>query len=99
MLSQCPDSLEINFIVFHCQDGYRVGMSLEDLKGSDVLLADRIEGKPLTIVHGAPFRLIAPAHYGYKSAKHICKMECLSSTKSIARRSQIHESPAGACDL
>ena len=40
MLSQCPDSLEINFIVFHCQDGYRVGMSLEDLKGSDVLLVD-----------------------------------------------------------
>jgi DMSO/TMAO reductase YedYZ molybdopterin-dependent catalytic subunit len=30
---------------------------------------------PLTIEHGAPVRLVAPAHYGYKSAKHLARIE------------------------
>ena len=64
-----------NFVVFRCQDGYRVSLLLEDLMAADVILADRLEGQPLPIAHGAPLRLIAPAHYGYKSAKHINKIE------------------------
>ena len=35
------------------------------------MLADSLNGKPLTIENGAPHRLVAPAHYGYKNAKHI----------------------------
>jgi len=30
---------------------------------------------PLPIAHGAPLRLLAPAHYGYKSVKHINRIE------------------------
>jgi DMSO/TMAO reductase YedYZ molybdopterin-dependent catalytic subunit len=57
------------------QDGARTGMLLDDLLGHDVLLADRLNGEPLSIDHGAPLRLIAPAHYGYKSAKHLAQIE------------------------
>ncbi|MBL8513172.1 MAG: molybdopterin-dependent oxidoreductase, partial [Betaproteobacteria bacterium] len=32
---------------------------------------DRLDGQPLDIAHGAPLRLVAPAHYGYKSVKHV----------------------------
>ena len=42
-------------------------LPLEDLLAPDVLLADRLEGQPLPVAHGAPLRLVAPAHYGYKS--------------------------------
>ncbi len=63
------------FVVFTGQDGYRVGMQLEDLLAPDVMLADTLEGQPLPIAHGAPLRLVAPAHYGYKNAKHIKGIE------------------------
>jgi DMSO/TMAO reductase YedYZ molybdopterin-dependent catalytic subunit len=40
-----------------------------------VLLADRLNGEPLSIAHGAPLRLVAPAHYGYKSVKHVNRID------------------------
>ncbi len=66
---------DARLVVFRCQDGYRARLPLDDLLASDVLLADRLDGKPLTIEHGAPLRLVAPAHYGYKNAKHLTRVE------------------------
>jgi DMSO/TMAO reductase YedYZ molybdopterin-dependent catalytic subunit len=60
-----------NFVLLKAQDGYRTSLPLEDLLHEDVLLADRLDGEPLGIEHGAPLRLVAPAHYGYKSVKHL----------------------------
>lgn len=56
-------------------DGYRACLRLDDALAEDVLLADHLDGAPLTTEHGAPLRLVAPAHYGYKSVKHICAIE------------------------
>jgi len=64
-----------NFVVFKAQDGYSVSLPLQDLLADDVLLAHSLDGKPLTISHGAPIRLIAPSHYGYKNPKHIKAIE------------------------
>jgi DMSO/TMAO reductase YedYZ molybdopterin-dependent catalytic subunit len=50
-------------------------MLLTDLLNPDVLLADTLNGRPLCVEHGAPLRLVAPKHYGYKSVKHLCRME------------------------
>ena len=63
------------FVVLHGQDGYRVSMQLEDLLAPDVMLADSLNGSSLGLEHGAPLRLIAPAHYGYKNMKHIAAIE------------------------
>ena len=60
-----------NFVVLGAQDGYRSSLPLADLLNDDVLLADRLDGQPLSVAHGAPLRLIAPAHCGYKSVKHL----------------------------
>ena len=51
-------------VVFRGQDGYACSMQLADLLAADVLLADSVEGRGLGIEHGAPLRLVAPAHYG-----------------------------------
>jgi DMSO/TMAO reductase YedYZ molybdopterin-dependent catalytic subunit len=40
-----------------------------------VLLADTLGGEPLNVAHGAPLRLVAPAHYGYKNLKHLAAIE------------------------
>ena len=66
---------DARFIILRCQDGYRTSMPLSDLMAPDVLLVDRLDGKPLPIAHGAPLRLVAPAHYGYKNAKHLRGIE------------------------
>lgn len=57
------------------QDGARTTMQLEDLLAPDVLIATMLNGEPLTVAHGAPMRLVAPAHYGYKSVKHLSRIE------------------------
>jgi DMSO/TMAO reductase YedYZ molybdopterin-dependent catalytic subunit len=57
------------------QDGARTTMRLEDLLAPDVLIATTLDGEPLAVEHGAPMRLIAPAHYGYKSVKHLSRIE------------------------
>jgi len=64
------------------QDGARTTMLLEDLLAPDVLIATRLDGAPLSVAHGGPMRLVAPAHYGYKSVKHLSRIElCFDEAK------------------
>lgn len=66
---------DANFVVLKGQDGARTSLLLEDILSPEVLLADRLNGKPLSIEHGGPLRLVAPSHYGYKSIKHLNRVE------------------------
>ena len=75
ILPNAKSGSEMRFVVLRCQDGYRTSLPLADLLASDVLIVDRLNDQPLTIEHGAPIRLVAPAHYGYKSAKHLDRIE------------------------
>ncbi len=68
-------SSRARWVVFVGLDGYRACLRLDDALADDVLLADRLDGAPLGVDHGAPVRLIAPAHYGYKNVKHVCAIE------------------------
>jgi DMSO/TMAO reductase YedYZ molybdopterin-dependent catalytic subunit len=65
----------LGFAILRGQDGYRTALPLADLLAPDVLIVDRLNEQPLTVEHGAPIRLLAPAHYGYKSAKHLVGIE------------------------
>jgi DMSO/TMAO reductase YedYZ molybdopterin-dependent catalytic subunit len=62
------------WVMLRGQDGYRTLLPLTDLLAEGVLLADRLEGRPLPVEHGAPWRLVAPAHYGYKQVKHLARL-------------------------
>jgi DMSO/TMAO reductase YedYZ molybdopterin-dependent catalytic subunit len=52
-------------------DGFSASLPLEDALADDVLLATALDRRPLPLEHGAPLRLVAPAHYGYKSVRHL----------------------------
>jgi DMSO/TMAO reductase YedYZ molybdopterin-dependent catalytic subunit len=69
-----PDS-RVAWGLLRGQDGYGSILPIEDLLAPSVLLADRLNGEPLDIAHGAPCRLIAPDHYGYKSVKHLDRLD------------------------
>lgn len=72
-----PDA---TLVALRGQDGARTALPLEDLLASDVLLADGLNGEPLGVDHGAPLRLVAPAHYGYKSVKYLGQLEFMRPT-------------------
>ncbi|MGH8241009.1 MAG: molybdopterin-dependent oxidoreductase [Steroidobacteraceae bacterium] len=65
----------LSFAILRGRDGYRTALPLADLLAPEVLIADRLNDQSLTVEHGAPIRLIAPAHYGYKSPKHLAGIE------------------------
>lgn len=75
VVPQAGPAPDAAFVVLRGQDGARTSLPLDDLLAPDVLLADRLDGRPLTIEHGAPLRLVAPAHYGYKSVKHLHRID------------------------
>lgn len=79
------ERVDIAGAVLCAQDGYKTSLVLEDLLREDVLLADTLHGQPLPIEHGAPLRLIAPAHYGYKNIKHLSHID-FHSTMPITKR-------------
>ena len=86
-------SPDATFVVLRGQDGARSSLPLEDLLAPEVLLADRLNAQPLTIEHGAPLRLVAPAHYGYKSVKHINRIEFWRSSanyRPVGFRFMVH---------
>jgi DMSO/TMAO reductase YedYZ molybdopterin-dependent catalytic subunit len=62
-------------VVLRAQDGLAQSLPLEDALAPDVLLADHLDGERLGVDHGAPIRLIAPAHYGCKSVRHLNAVE------------------------
>ena len=45
---------QATLVALRGQDGARTDMLLADLLSPDVLLADTLDGKPLTVEHGAP---------------------------------------------
>jgi len=62
-----PDE-DARYVFFTCDDGYTTSLQLRDLLDDDVLLAYRLNGKPLQPENGAPLRLIVSKKYAYKSA-------------------------------
>jgi DMSO/TMAO reductase YedYZ molybdopterin-dependent catalytic subunit len=65
----------ITHVVFGGLDGYQSVVSIEDALADDVLIAERLDGRPLGDDHGAPVRLVSPRQYGYVSTKHLCRIE------------------------
>lgn len=69
----------VSHILFQGADGFRSVLTLDDALDSNVLLADRLGGAALDSRHGAPVRLVSPRQYGYKSTKHLCRIELHTS--------------------
>lgn len=56
---------------------YEVTIALD--AAEDVLLCDRLDGKPLSRVHGAPWRLLVPGETCFTSVKWVDRLEVTSS--------------------
>jgi DMSO/TMAO reductase YedYZ molybdopterin-dependent catalytic subunit len=65
---------EAKFVTFHCADGYTTSVTLDELSNGSVLLAYRLNGKPLEEGTGFPLRLVVPEKYGYKSGLWVVRI-------------------------
>jgi DMSO/TMAO reductase YedYZ molybdopterin-dependent catalytic subunit len=68
--------------IFKCRDSYTTSLTLEELLQDDVLLAYKLDGKPLEESLGGPLRLVVPQKYAYKSAMWIEQIT-FSRTKEL----------------
>jgi DMSO/TMAO reductase YedYZ molybdopterin-dependent catalytic subunit len=66
---------DVTHLLLRGADGFEAGLLLDDVRAENVLLADRLDGEPLSAEHGAPVRLVSPSQYGYKSVKHLTAIE------------------------
>ena len=55
-------------------DPYFVSLDLSTARHPQILLATHLNGKPLTVEHGAPLRLVAPMKLGLKNIKAITRI-------------------------
>jgi DMSO/TMAO reductase YedYZ molybdopterin-dependent catalytic subunit len=60
---------------FFSYDGaYTESLTMSQARRPDVLVADRIDGKPIGRRHGGPARLLVAPMYGYKSCKWLSEI-------------------------
>jgi len=64
-------------VMAHTHEGYTTNIPLDELRGEDVLLAYKHDGRDLPPEHGGPCRLVVPKLYFWKSAKWIRSFEFL----------------------
>ena len=75
IVSRCQPAENVRWLRIVGLDGGSAIVALEDALRDEVLLADSLDGEPLTLVHGAPLRFVSPAQYAYKSVKHLALIE------------------------
>ncbi|MBG0826358.1 molybdopterin-dependent oxidoreductase [Planomonospora sp. ID67723] len=80
VVPRCEPEDDVRGIVVRGLDGVQAVVRLDDALQPDVLLADRLEGAALSATHGAPLRFVSPGQYGYKSIKHLCRIELYRDT-------------------
>jgi DMSO/TMAO reductase YedYZ molybdopterin-dependent catalytic subunit len=64
---------------FECADGYTTSLMMNELLHDSVLLACKLDGKPLEEGYGFPLRLVVPDKYGYKSALWVTRTKFTSA--------------------
>ena len=62
---------QARYLAVQCGDDYYTSYDMPSCLQPQTLLCYEAYGKPLTIQHGAPLRIVMPTKLGYKSAKWI----------------------------
>ncbi len=66
--------LQAKYLSVQCGDDYYTAFDMPSALHPQTLLCYEAYGKPLSLEHGAPVRIVMPTKLGYKSAKWINKL-------------------------
>ncbi len=93
IVPQIVPTAKARFVIFIGREGYAACLPLEDLLTPDVMITSEINGRVLGAANGGALRLVAPAHYGYKSVKHLRTIKIVENAdafKGAALRFLVH---------
>jgi DMSO/TMAO reductase YedYZ molybdopterin-dependent catalytic subunit len=79
ILNQAGLTSDAIYIIFHCAEGYTVGIPKERALEPGALLAYMMNDQTLPVEHGFPLRAIIPGLYGMMNAKWITEIEASNS--------------------
>jgi DMSO/TMAO reductase YedYZ molybdopterin-dependent catalytic subunit len=95
VLDAAEPQVDARYAVFYCADKYEEAadgsgnyyesIDLVDAYHPQTILAYGMNGKDLTVGHGAPLRLRVERQLGYKHAKYVMRIELVGSLARIAR--------------
>lgn len=74
--------LSAKYLYVECADRYYCSYDIPSMQHAQTLLCYEAYGKPLTLPHGAPLRIVVPTKLGYKQSKWLTKLE-ITNTKRI----------------
>ena len=89
VLEAAQISTRAKYIVFHCLDDvgggnvYYESIDMVDALHPQTILAFALNEQPLPVRNGAPLRLRAERHLGYKQAKFIKHIEVVTDLRSV----------------
>ncbi len=89
VLDQAGLSDRARYLVFHCADTlggnrpYYESIDLIDAFHPQTILAYALNDEPLPVRNGAPLRLRAERHLGYKQAKYLTRIEAVADLSGI----------------
>jgi DMSO/TMAO reductase YedYZ molybdopterin-dependent catalytic subunit len=89
LLEAADLSTRAKYVVFHCFDdmgggnGYYESIDLIDAFHPQTILAYALNEAPLQVLNGAPLRLRAERHLGYKQAKYVRRIEAVADLRGI----------------
>ncbi len=79
ILNQAGLTSDAVYVIFHCAEGYSVGIPKERALEQGALLAYKMNDELLPAEHGSPLRAIIPGLYGMMNAKWITGIEVSDS--------------------
>jgi DMSO/TMAO reductase YedYZ molybdopterin-dependent catalytic subunit len=79
----------ISHLVFQGSDGVEAGVEIDDATSDRFLIADRLDGEPISPEHGAPARVVSPDQYGYISIKHLRRIDLRTREPRDLHRSRL----------
>jgi len=95
VLDLATPTADARYVVFHCADQYEQAsdgngqyyesIDLVDARHPQTILAYGMNGKDLTVGHGAPLRLRVERQLGYKQAKYLMRIQVVDSFARIGR--------------
>jgi DMSO/TMAO reductase YedYZ molybdopterin-dependent catalytic subunit len=78
LLDRVQPHANAHAVKFYSFDGvYTESLTMEQARHPDVLLAYKLNAKPLSTAQGAPLRLVVPGMYGYKFIKWLDRVELI----------------------
>ena len=72
---------QAQYLNVQCVDDYYTSYDMPSVLHPQTLLCYEAYGKPLTVSHGAPVRIVMPTKLGYKSAKWLTSLEVTNEKK------------------